>query len=220
MNTRPANLLSLLFVAVLSAVAITLYPVLPDPVPTHWNAAGEIDGYTSKPLGVILMPLFAAGIWLLMKAIPRMSPKGFGTGEFQGVVNLLQVVMVGFMSVIGVFALLAARGLPVPLGSVIPLAVGLLFIVLANYFGKLRKNFFIGIRTPWTIASDEVWSRTHRLGSRTFALAGLVMAVSAFLPQVQGLVFAVVAASVLVPVVYSWWLYRRLEGFGDDEPTA
>ena len=220
MKTRTADLLCLVSVAVVGGVAGVLYGDLPDPVPTHWNAAGEVDGYTAKPWGVIILPIMAVGLWLLMKAIPHMSPKGFGTRDFQGVVNLLQVMMVVFMSAVGVLALLSANGAAIPIDVVIPVGVGLLFIALANYFGKLRKNFFIGIRTPWTIASDEVWARTHRLAAKTFGLAGLIMIASAFLPQVQGLVLIVVLTAALVPVAYSYWLYRKLEGFdngnGDD----
>ncbi len=220
MKTRTADLLCLASVAVVSGVAGVLYGDLPDPVPTHWNAAGDVDGYTGKPWGVIILPISAVGLWLLMKAIPHMSPKGYGTREFQGVVNLLQVMMVAFMSAIGVLALLAANGANIPIDVVIPIGVGLLFIALANYFGKLRKNFFIGIRTPWTIASDEVWARTHRLAAKTFTLAGLIMASSAFYRPMPWVILVAVFIAAIVPILYSWWLYRKLEGFdngnGDD----
>ena len=94
-----------------------------------------------------------------------------------------------------------------------PMQVGLLFVVIGNFLGKVRKNFFIGIRTPWTLASDEVWSRTHRLGGWMFVAGGIVMIVGAFagLPVLG--VIAVVLAIALYPVLHSFLLYRRLEGF-------
>ncbi len=100
---------------------------------------------------------------------------------------------------------------------IVPIAVGLLFIVLGNYMGKIRKNFFIGIRTPWTLASDEVWARTHRLGGYLFVAAGALMVV---MPLVGLGGVGIVAASLiaaLVPVVYSFIAYKRIEGFGPDE---
>jgi uncharacterized membrane protein len=104
---------------------------------------------------------------------------------------------------------------------IIVAGVGLMFIVLGNYMGKVRKNFFIGIRTPWTLASDEVWSRTHRLGGKVFVLTGIFMIVNIFVRfPGQTLVVAIVAAA-LIPVIYSYVICRRIEGFStdaDDDP--
>lgn len=221
MKTRTADLFCLVLVVLTAGVAITLYSELPDPVPTHWNAAGDVDGYTAKPWGVVIMPIMAVAIWILMKVIPRISPKGYGTEDFQGVVNLFQLMIVGFMCAIGVLTLLAAAGYGVRVDLVVPIGVGLLFVALGNYFTKVRKNFFIGIRTPWTLASDEVWARTHRLGGRIFMLTGLLMVGSAFVGGLGLAMVGIVFGLVLIPVVYSYILYRRLEGFegGDDNGT-
>ena len=100
MNSRTADILSFLFVLATFGVAAWLYPSLPEQIPTHWNAAGEIDDYSGKLWGVIVLPLAALFTWALMKIIPLISPKGFRTTEFQGVINVFQVAMVGFLSLI------------------------------------------------------------------------------------------------------------------------
>jgi len=220
MNTRTADILCFLLVLTTIAVAAWLYPSLPDRIPTHWNAAGEVDDYSGKPWGVIVLPLAAVFSWALMKIIPLISPKGFRTTEFQGVINVFQVAMVGFLSLVAMLMLLAGLGHDVYINNIVPIGVGLLFIVIGNYMGKVRKNFFIGIRTPWTLASDEVWARTHRLGGRVFMLCGVLLAAMAFLPRMPLVLIGSVVAAAFVPVVYSYLLYRRLEGFSDDEEES
>jgi len=215
MSQRQADLLCLLFVAVPAVLGAWLWPALPDPMPSHWNAAGEVDGWMPRFWGVFTVPLAAVGAWLLVRVIPYISPRGFRTDEFPGVLRVLQVAIVGFLSLTGVLVLLEARGVDVHIDRIIMAATGLLFVVIGNYMGKMRKNFFIGIRTPWTLASDEVWSRTHRVGGRLFVLLGAVMIVA---PWIGLPVLWTVGAVVVVafwPIVYSFLLYRRIEGFGN-----
>lgn len=215
MTTRHANILSLVFIGILVALAAWLYPGLPDPMPSHWNAEGEVDGYLPKTWGVLLLPLIAVFLLLMMRIIPVISPKGFRIGPFAGVFNTLQVALVAFASLVGILVLLEAKGFDVRLNQVILVAMGLLFMVLGNYFGKIRKNFFLGIRTPWTLASDEVWSRTHRLGGRLFVAMGTVWVIGAFFPlRVEWLVGAVLLVA-LVPMIYSFVVYRQVEGLED-----
>ena len=219
MSRKFANVISLLLVAGAIVASVVAYPNLPDQVPTHWNAAGEIDGYSGKLTAAIMGPALAAGILVIMWLIPVISPKGFRTEGFQDVINVFQVALVAFLVGIGGLVIAAGFGHEMSVERIVPIAVGLLFIVLGNYMGKIRKNFFIGIRTPWTLASDEVWARTHRLGGYLFVAAGALMVV---MPLVGLGVAGIVVASMLAalgPVVYSSIAYKRIEGFGPDEDT-
>jgi len=218
MTTRRTNVLSLIFIAIPIAVSIYLYPSLPEQIPTHWNLAGEVDDYTPKFWGVLILPLAAAFVFLVMKLIPVISPKGFRTDQFQGVINIFTVTLVGFMSAVALLVLLAATGRDVHVNEVVFAGVGLLFIVLGNYLGKVRKNFFIGIRTPWTLASDEVWSRTHRLGGWVFVLIGFFLFINAFIQFPEAWLIGAIVLVALVPVVYSFVIYRNLEGFEEEHP--
>ena len=216
MNTKIADILCLLFVAATIGVAVFLYSSLPEQIPTHWNAAGEVDDYTARPLAVVLLPGMPVLAWVLMKVIPIISPKGFRTTEFGDVINVLQLTLVGFLSLVAILVLLEARGINVYINNIVQVGVGLLFLVLGNYMSKFRKNFFIGIRTPWTLASDEVWHRTHRLGGWLFMLGGLFIIASGFL-RVPPLVMVGVLVSIAIFLIaYSYVIYRRVEGFSDD----
>ena len=218
MTTVRTNVLCFIFIGITVAVAAFLYPSLPEQIPTHWNLAGEIDDYTPKPWGVMIMPLVALMVFIIMKLIPIVSPKGFRTDQFKGVINIFTVVLVGFMSGIGLLVLLAATGRDVHINEMTYAGVGLLFIVLGNYMSKVRKNFFIGIRTPWTLASDEVWSRTHRLGGWMFVLIGFFLFINAFVQVPEAWLVGSIIAVALVPVVYSFVLYRKIEGFEEEHP--
>ncbi|MBT8132475.1 MAG: SdpI family protein [Gammaproteobacteria bacterium] len=204
------------------ALVAYFYADLPDPVPSHWNAQGEVDGFTPKPWGAWLLPFFTLGIYLLFKVIPWISPKGFRMESFIKIVGILKQTLVFFMFIIGATVIFAAKGADFGPGEIILPGIGVLFIILGNYMGKLRKNFFIGIRTPWTLANDEVWTKTHRLGGWTFVLAGLVMIITGLTgwPPMNFTIIAVVSLAALVPVVYSFVIYKRLEGFGPDEEES
>lgn len=198
------------------------YSDLPDPVPTHWNIQGDADGFTPKPWGAWLFPLITLGVFLLFKLVPWISPHGFRMEPFLRIVSIFKLTTVVFMFVVGITAILAARGSAIDPGAIILPGVGVLLLVTGNYMGKLRKNFFIGIRTPWTLASDEVWARTHRLGGWTFVLAGLVMILTGLTgwPSMAITVAVVAVLAALVPVIYSFVIYRKLEGLGPDKEES
>ena len=218
MSKTTANVICLVFIAIAAGMSAYMYPALPDPMPAHWNIEGEVDRYMVKPWGVIVLPLATVFVFVLMKIIPAISPRGFRTDKFADVVNIVMVALTGFMSGITILVLLEASGRDVHLNEAVFSAVGLLFIVLGNYLGKVRKNFFIGIRTPWTLASDEVWNRTHRMGGWVFVLIGFFMFLNAFVALPEGLLIWSIVLLALVPVVYSYFLYRKLEGFVPDDP--
>lgn len=217
MNKISTDIVSLLLIAAAITVAALLYPSLPEQIPVHWNIHGQVDGYMKKPGGVIIMPAMSLLVFVIMKLIPIISPKGFRTDKFADVVGVFKVTLVGFTSVIAILVLLEARGVNVRINEVIIAGLGLLFVVLGNFMGKVRKNFFIGIRTPWTLASDEVWNRTHRVAGWLFMLSGLFIWVAALIGISHAWTIGVAVGMTLVPVAYSYVLYRRIEGFDADE---
>jgi uncharacterized membrane protein len=213
MKISRMNLASLGLVVLAFVVAGALYSRLPGWVPTHWNASGRADGFIAKPWGPFVLPLVTAGAWLLMLLIPRMSPQGFRVERFRRVFGIIQVAIVAFLFLVSTLVLLAGAGVPIPIDRVIVASTGVLLTVLGNFMGKVTKNFFVGIRTPWTLANDEVWLRTHRLGGRLFVAAGAVIIVSGLLRGGVVPVLVAVAAAAAIPIVYSYLIYRRIEGF-------
>jgi uncharacterized membrane protein len=124
---------------------------------------------------------------------------------------LVRTTLVGFLFLVTVLVLLAGLGVPVPMHRLVPIGLGALLMAVGNVFSKLQKNFFIGIRTPWTLTNDEVWLRTHRLGARLFVVAGLAVIVSTLLGGGPAVLMFCVVSAALVPVAYSFVLSRRLE---------
>jgi len=157
------------------------------------------------------MPIFLVGAWALMRVLPAIDPRGsnyvkFG-GAFEGIIITTMLFMLGLHAVI----LRAALGYPVAIERVVPLGMGVLFIVIGNLLPRARPNWFVGIRTPWTLSSDRVWENTHRFGGRVFVASGLLILVGAFVvPQWEHIVlFTVVLVCVASVLVYSYLDWKR-----------
>ncbi|WP_020400789.1 SdpI family protein [Kordiimonas gwangyangensis] len=180
-------------------------------VPVHWNIHGEVDG-TATPLGALL-PL--AGLQLLMLAVFAclrfIEPRKANLEKSGKAISATATAIIGFMGLLEAALIAQAFGYDVMSSNAILIATGLLLAVVGNYLPKLRSGFFMGIRTPWTLSSEQVWHKTHRLGSRLFVLGGLAIAIlSLVLTSVMALtlMMGIITIMVLVPVTYSWWLWR------------
>lgn len=220
MRPAIADLLSFALIAMTVVVTLAVYPQLPDPMPIHWNAAGQVDGYLSKPWGVAVLPGTAAFTLLIMKIVMLVSPKKHRTEELDRIMALFQVLLVTFMCAVAVLVLLESLGHNTRLDKMIFGGIGLLLIVIGKNIGKVRKNYFLGIRTPWTMKNDEVWDRTHQLGGKLFMVAGLLMLFNAFVSLYIFWTLAAVALLMLVPVAYSYVVYRQVRASGERDPTG
>jgi uncharacterized membrane protein len=212
MTTRAAHLWSLASILAVTAVAVLLYARLPDPVPTHWNMRGVANGFTPKPWGAFMGPLVMTGLWALFFVLPRISPKGYQLSLFEHTYAFMQTLLIVFLGVVTSTALLAGAGIPVPVERVVPVALSVFIMLLGNLLGRVRKNFFVGIRTPWTLASDEVWLRTHRLAGWLMVLAGAVSLVASLAGASHWVMVSALSGAALFSTVYSYVLYRRIEG--------
>ena len=204
MKVSRTNLLSLTLVVLSFVMIAAMYDKLPELRPTR---------FTPKPWGPFVLPLVMVGVFLLFLAIPRISPRGYRVERFQHVFEITQVALLALLFLVNVLVLLAALGVPVPVRQAARAGTGLLFVVLGNFMGKFTKNFFLGIRTPWTLASDEVWLRTNRLGGKLVVLTGLVLLASSLFGAGAVWFLVTIPVAVGIPVVYSYVLYRRIEGF-------
>jgi uncharacterized membrane protein len=215
MKLNIKDVVSLGAVAAVAALAWCLYPAIPDRMPTHWNAVGDVDGYMRKPiavLSVIALPLGGYATHVIFKLLPRISPAGFEMDRFKDVTDIITLALTLMLAGVAAVVLLSASGSNVSVITVITLLVGGLFIIVGNYLGKVRRNFFIGIRTPWTLASDEVWARTHRVGGWLFVMAGVVIMSSAGShPTLLPIVLLVpICSAAVLSVAYSYFVYRKL----------
>lgn len=202
-----------LVLAGLLAAAVILYPLLPERVPVHWNWRGEVDRYGSRFEGAFTAPLLALGIYALMLVAPLIDPRRENYARFAGAYRLLRWVFVLFMAGIYVVWMAAALGYRVDIGLAVKTALGLLFIAIGNVLGQVRFNYFVGVRTPWTLTDEAVWQRTHRLAAKVWVLGGFVCLAMAPFRALWAVVgfFTAITLMVLVPVIFSYLCYRRLE---------
>lgn len=193
--------------------SLLVYPHLPEEIPRHWNFKGEVDAYWAKPYGVFVPLLIMAGVYLLMLFLPYLDPKRENYQRFAGAYTFIRQLLVIFLGLIYVISILAGMGYNLNVGFLVKAMVAVLFILIGNFMGQLRHNYFVGIRTPWTLASEEVWQKTHRLGARVWVLGGIVCLLASFMDSVwgTGLFFASLMVMVLVPVVYSYTIYEKLQ---------
>lgn len=216
MKINHTRLMSSGLVIVSFLMTAGLYPRLPERVPTHWNASGVADDFAPKPWGPFVLPLVMLGVWLLLSVLPHISPRGYRIERFGRVFEILELALTAFLFLVTLLALLAGIGVPIAMDRAIVAGAGLLFAVIGNFLGKVTKNFFVGIRTPWTLANDEVWLRTHRLGGKLFVLAGIGLFVSGLAGGGPAPLLVAIAVAGGVPAIYSYVLYRRLVGFKKD----
>lgn len=196
-----------------TAVSAVLWPFLPERVVTHWNAAGVADGWSSRTTAVLLGPGGIAALVVVFHLLPRIDPRRANYPRFQDVYWLVANSLVLFVAVLHLAVLGAAAGARIDVLRVIAAAVAVLMIVLGNFFGRIQPNWFMGIRTPWTLDNPEVWRKTHRVAAWLFVLAGVATAAGLVMPGVQPLWVAfggaMVAAlgSVLLSLVF--WLKEK-----------
>jgi uncharacterized membrane protein len=201
-----------LIVAAAVAASALAYARLPERVPVHWNAAGEVDRYGSRLEGTLILPAVMLGIALLIPALPRIDPRGANYAKFQPTYHLVMNATLTFMLAVHVTVLAATLGMPVDVGRIVPIGVGALLILLGNVLPRTRPNWMFGIRTPWTLSSDRVWERTHRVGGYLMLGAGLVVALSGLLAPGSRSIMVLVAGvmiAALGSVVYSYVAWRQ-----------
>lgn len=199
----------LIIVGVIASVVV--YPGLPERVPTHWNLSGEIDGWSSRFWGVWMIPLMMAVIWLIMRLVPHIDPRRANYEKFSGMYEALIIVTLAFMLGLHVLLLTAATGRVVAMGRIVMAGIGAFFVVIGVLLPRVHSNWFVGIRTPWTLSSDLSWERTHRLGGALFILVGALTLLSAVVVPRSSVFVLIVGGILVVPFlfVYSYWVWKE-----------
>jgi uncharacterized membrane protein len=215
MSTRSTLITSLLLIAAAIALSVALYNRLPDPMASHWGVDDRVNGTTSRFWGAYLMPLLALGMLGLFLLLPGIDPMRANIAKFRGSFNTFIALLMAFLLYIHVLSILwnlGVQGFRMSM-ALLP-ALGLIFIFAGVLIRNAKRNFFIGIRTPWTLSSDRVWDQTHRVGGPLFMLSGALALLGAFLPGATAylLVIGPVLASSVFLVVYSYVLWRRETG--------
>ena len=212
MNTRTTLILVLVMVLAATLAGVLLWNRLPDPMASHWNINDQVDGYTPKFWGVFMLPLVSLAMLGLFLLIPNIDPLKANIAQFREAFNLFITLIVGFMLYIYILSLRWNLGYTdFGMSRAMLPAMGVLFFFIGYLFRQAKRNFFIGIRTPWTLSSDRVWDETHRLGSILFMISGIFAVVGSFFggPIAFWLFIVPVMGSALITLVYSYVIYQR-----------
>ncbi len=214
MNRRPMIIFSGAVVGamtVLSAWASTQLPAGAQ-VPIHWGLDGRVDGYAPREIGVFLLPLLTAGIAALLAVIPRFEPRRANLERSGKAYAAIWIAVVSLLGTVHVLSVAVALGAVLDVSRLILIGVGLLLFVIGNYLPTVRPNYLMGIRTPWTLASDLSWVRTHRVGGRIFVIEGLALIALGLVGAGTGMlavaVLGTLAIELIVIVVYSYRVWK------------
>lgn len=195
------------------AVSAYLWNDLPDIVPTHFNAAGEADDWGPKWINAILIPSIGIVTYLMLVFLPAIDPKK-KIQAAQKPIAAIRLFMSVFMVGIYAFVMSSSMGSTINFGIYVQTGVGALIFIVGNYINSVKPNYFIGIRTPWTLESPEVWKRTHRLGSKLWIVGGLIMMIFPWFGFASAtLYFTIIMVSILagIPLVYSYIIFKKLD---------
>ena len=210
MKTKLSCLETVLLTAPFVVLAI-YWNDLPAQVPIHWNFRGQIDGWATKTPGIFIIPLTALGMTALLRVLPRFDPRLRRTLDDESlmpaVLPIIRLAVLLLLDTIFFVQIAVSLGRTIPGSRIIVSAVLLFFVVLGNYLGNVLPNYFVGVRTPWTLENPETWQATHRLGGRLMFFGAIILLVGQFLLSERTFGWLLVASILLFAawgIVYSW----------------
>ena len=193
-------------------VSVVAYPFLPELVPSHWNVQGEIDGMMGRLPTVLLLPAIIVVMVVLRDWLPKLDPRRENYAEFQGTYQLIINALVLFLLVLHVAILAVGLGVKVDVSTFVQVGIGLLLMVIGNELSRVQPNYFVGIRTPWTLTDPENWRRTHRMGGRVMVISGAAIALAGvLLPSFFAFVVTMLSVLAMVggTIGYSYYVWRQ-----------
>ncbi len=211
MNSKISMIVAILLAVAVLAFGLILEPQMADQMAIHWGADGQVDGYGSHFIGIWLMPITIIGLTLLMILIPSIDPRKENIAKFRNEYNGFVLFFSFFLAYVQVLTLLWNLGMTFDLQTYLIPAFGGLVFYIGFLVAKAKSNYFIGIRTPWTLQDEQVWNDTHRLGGLLFKVSGLIGLVGIFLPKLNiWLLLIPLLATSVVTIGFSYFRYRQL----------
>jgi len=210
MNMRKSEIIILGILLLSLIINIYFYPQMPEKMASHWNAQGQVDDYMSKFWGLFLIPIILIGLALLFVAIPRIDPLKANIEKFRKYYDGFIILFLVFMLSIHFQVILWNLGIKISPNIIVPIDIGILFFYTGILCENAKRNWFIGIRTPWTLSSERVWEKTHKIGGKLFKIAGVIAFVGVFF-QSYALFFVLVPviSVALYTILYSYIEYQK-----------
>jgi len=210
MEFKKINIILVSLVLFSFGIGIYFYPQMPERMASHWNIKGEVDGYLSKFWGLFLMPIILIGVVLIYLIVPRIDPLKKNIEKFRKYFDGFIILLLLFLFYLYALTIFWNLGLKFDIGQAIIPALAILFYYCGILLEKAKRNWFIGIRTPWTLSNDMVWEKTHKIGGKLFKIAGIVAIFGIFFQRY--VLFFILAPVILVAaytIIYSYIEYRK-----------
>jgi len=203
--------ITLIFIMAIIAISLVSAPCLADRLPSHWNARGEVDGYSSKNFALFFYPAITLFVYLLMVLLPKIDPFRKNYEKFKKPYYFIRLFLIIFFFALYSYMILAGVGYKFNMKYFMIPTLSLLFLGIGSLMPKIKRNFFVGFRTPWTLQNDEVWEKTHKFGGKTFMVVGALCFFSIFFGDYSFPIFiTAIIVGALIPLSYSYYLYRKL----------
>lgn len=199
-------------------VGLLMWNQLPEKMPTHWGVDGQIDGWSGKGFAIFGVPLILLAFQWICLWVTRLD-KSNQSGSNEKVLGIVLCIFPALSLLVSFGMYRSAMGLEFGVDTFVPGLIGLMFLIIGNYLPKCRQNSTLGIKLPWTFASEENWNKTHRLGGKVWTVCGIGMLVNILVGQVW-LMLVCIFSAVLIPTVYSWLLYRKQMAAGQVGPLS
>lgn len=204
------EILSLAIIAASFIIGIYFYSQLPEKIATHWDASGQVNGYGNKFWGVFLLPIISLAIFLLFLLIPKIDPLKENIKQFQKYFDGFILCFVLFLFYIHILVILANKGMSFNMSRFMLLAMGFLFYYAGILMEKAKRNWFIGVRTPWTLSSENVWNKTNKLGGKLFKISAVFAFLGILAPKFMILfIIAPLLLAIIYLFVYSYLEYKK-----------
>ncbi|MFH1125936.1 MAG: DUF1648 domain-containing protein [Candidatus Altiarchaeota archaeon] len=201
---------SIILIAAMFAAAAYIYPQLPNDIAVHWNAEGKADSYGPKAIGTFTIPLLTMGIYVLFLIIPAIEVFKENLKAFMNYYNNMKLLLVLFMTALYSATIIQNMGYVFNMNLAVIPALAILLYYIGHIMPHMKRSFFVGIRTPWTLANEKVWNETHKVGSKTFKANAVLIALSLLIPgSMVWVILASVPLNTIFLIAYSYWLYRR-----------
>jgi uncharacterized membrane protein len=191
--------------------SLLVYPRLPAVIASHWDIHGDPDRYRPRVIGAFLLPVLALLVWAAMRVVPAIDPRRANYAKFRPTYDFAIALIVTLLAVLHVLLIGRALGWPLPVVKPTVLALGVLLLLLGNVLPRARANWWFGIRTPWTLSSDTVWARTHRVAGYAVTVAGILAIGAVLLPPewAARILLGSTIAAALISVVYSFFAWKQ-----------
>ncbi len=207
---KKTTIIILLIILASFALAFYFYPQMPDKMASHWNAQGQVDDYMSKCWGLFLMPLISLGLFILFLLIPIIDPLKKNIEKFRKYFDWFIVLIIAFLFYIYLLTIFWNFGYKFDMGMMMIPAIAVLFYFIGIMLKHARRNWFIGIRTPWTLSNDIVWDKTHQLGSKLFKISAIIALFGMiFSKYAIWIAIIPILASVIYIIIYSYFAYKK-----------